>query len=242
MLDASATSPEVERSGIRTALLPIGATEQHGRVLPLATDTLEAEAVARALARRLGDAYLLPALPFSCSNMHAGFRGTVWLEAETLDRVVKDIVRSLFGQDFRRVVLVNHHGGNMILRATIRDLNHERQGAKVVLVQPRLVALGELAQILETTGEVHAGEFEASLILAIAPDLVRAPTAGDDFLPPAGPEQLDYQRLGEISPSGVWGCPSYATREKGERAIAIMAERIAAHVEATFASLGLAAS
>src|SRR5687768_11532133 len=106
MMDANATSPEIEASGIRTAILPIGATEQHGRVLPLATDTLEADAVGRALAERLGAAYLLPALPYSCSKMHAGFRGTVWLEAATLDRVVKDIVECLFDQDFRRVVVL----------------------------------------------------------------------------------------------------------------------------------------
>ena len=63
-------------SGTELAILPVGATEQHGSYLPLATDSLEAEAVARGVAERL-DAFLLPVLPFSNSEAHAGFRGSV---------------------------------------------------------------------------------------------------------------------------------------------------------------------
>jgi creatinine amidohydrolase len=242
VLDVRNTSPELDEVRPPTAVLPIGSIEQHGRALPLGTDWLEADAVARAIAERLGPAYLLPALPYSCSQIHADFAGTVSLQAATLDRVIKDLVGCLFEQGFRRVLLVNFHGGNFVLRSTVRDLNHSSPEAKVVMVWPWLTAADELAAILDTTGEVHAGELEVSLVLAIEPALVRNPTAADDFVPAVTHEHMDYRRLREVSPSGVWGHPSRGTRDRGERAIAAMAERVAGHVEAVFASLGLPVS
>jgi creatinine amidohydrolase len=242
MLDVMATSPEVAAARPGTAVLPIGSIEQHGRALPLATDWLQADVVARNIAERLGDAYLLPALPYSCSQIHADFPGTVSLEPATLDRVVKDLVRCLFEQGFRRVLLVNFHGGNFILKSTVRELNHFRPDAKVVMVWPWLTAADDLARILETSGEVHAGELEASLLLAINPTVVRELTPEDDFVPPVSHEHMNYRRLAEVSPSGVWGQPSRGSRDKGERAIAAMADRVAAHAQAVFAALGLPAA
>lgn len=241
MLDVRATSPEVAQARPRTAVLPVGSIEQHGRALPLATDWLEADAVARAIAERLGDAYLLPALPYSCSQVHADFPGTVSLEPVTLDRVVKDLVGCLFEQGFARVLLVNFHGGNFVLRSTVRELNHFRSDAKVVMVWPWLTAVEELAGIMDTSDEVHAGELEVALVLAIEPALVRDPTPADDFVPPVPHEYMDYQRLHEVSPSGVWGRPSYGTREKGQRAIRVMADRVVEHANSVFAALGLPA-
>ncbi|MDD9987884.1 MAG: creatininase family protein, partial [Spirochaetaceae bacterium] len=103
-------------SGTELAILPVGATEQHGSYLPLATDSLEAEAVARGVAERL-DAFLLPVLPFSNSEAHAGFRGSVSLSPSTLLTVVKELALDLIGQGFRYVVLLNMHGGNLVLGA-----------------------------------------------------------------------------------------------------------------------------
>jgi creatinine amidohydrolase len=237
--DVTATSPEVAQANLRTAVLPVGSIEQHGRALPLATDWMEANCMARAVAERLGNVFLLPALPFSCSQIHADFPGTLSLEPATLDQVVKDLVSDLFRQGFRRVVLLNFHGGNFVLRSTVRELNHFRSDAKVVMVWPWITAAEELATIMETTGEVHAGELEASLILAIDPTLVRSPTEADDFVPEVTHEHMDYRRLREVSPSGVWGEPSRGDRAKGERAIAAMADRIVGHVQSVFDSLGV---
>src|ERR687883_549241 len=114
IFDVRSTSPELDEARPRTAVLPIGSIEQHGRALPLATD---------------------------------------WLQAATLDQVVKDLVGCLFEQDFRRVVLVNFHGGNFVLRSTVRDLNHFNSLAKVVMVWPWLTAAEELNAMLDTAGE-----------------------------------------------------------------------------------------
>lgn len=235
--DKTATSPELAGSGVKTAILPIGAIEQHGRSLPLGTDLIEAEAVARGIADRLGSVYLLPGLPFSCSQIHAGYRGSISLSAATLDAVVKEVVGELFGQGFTRVLLLNFHGGNFVLRTTVRELNHTSRSAKVVMIWPWL--LPAAIAMIETAGEIHAGELEASLILAIDPALVRSPTAADDAMPDATHEDLDYRLLREISPSGVWGRPSLGTAEKGRRALAAMADAAAAHAVRMFEILGV---
>jgi creatinine amidohydrolase/Fe(II)-dependent formamide hydrolase-like protein len=87
--------------------------------------------------------------------------------------------------------------------------------------------------------EADAGELEVSLVLAIEPDLVRMTTPADVFVPGVTHEHMDYRRLRDVSPSGVWGRPSHGTRDKGRLAITAMAERVATHVEAVFTSLGL---
>ena len=94
MLTSLHTRPEIAAAAIHTAVLPVGATEQHGRHLPVGTDTMLAEAFATQLAARL-DAYLLPALAITSSIEHRRAKGTVYLRADTLALVVRDIAGSL---------------------------------------------------------------------------------------------------------------------------------------------------
>src|SRR5512145_3018845 len=88
------TWPEAEAAlaGTRLALVPLGSTEQHGRHLPLGTDTMSAEALARAVAARV-PCVVTPALPFGYAPYHADFPGTLWLSRETLTRVVDEVAR-----------------------------------------------------------------------------------------------------------------------------------------------------
>ena len=175
ILDACNTSAELAASGTELAILPIGATEQHGSYLPLATDSLEAEAeaVARGVAERL-DAFLLPVLPFSNSEAHAGFRGSVSLNPSTLLIVVKELALDLIGQGFRYVVLLNMHGGNLILRPAVREINRSTDAGRALFVQPFTLAAAELQSIFPNfANEAHAGGFEASLIMEIAPDTIK---------------------------------------------------------------------
>src|SRR5215510_3564632 len=114
MFTAENTTDEIRRGRPRMAILPVGATEQHSRHLPLATDTLVVEAVAQRVAKKL-NAYCLPALPFSISHMHRGSHGSVWLRNQTLVSVVRDIAVSVRHDGFKQLVLLNGHGGNFIL-------------------------------------------------------------------------------------------------------------------------------
>src|SRR5688500_11865137 len=120
------------------AVLPIGAIEQHGAHLPVGTDLMLAEAIAKPLAEKL-DAYLLPAIAISSSIEHRKAKGTVYLRAETLARLVRDVAESLRASGFERLVLVNFHGGNWILKPTIRQLNRDLAKFRVVLLGPVLV-------------------------------------------------------------------------------------------------------
>ena len=237
MLDVGNTSRDVERSGVDTAVLPVGAIEQHGPHLPLSVDWVVADAVARGVAESL-NALLLPALAFGNSQAHTGFRGSISLSAETLGSVVHDIGRSLLAQGFRRIVVVNTHAGNLILKPTVRHLNMTQDQGKVVLVRPRMEALGEVLGIVEGgPGDVHAGEYETSLMMHLAPEQV-----GDervDHVPDVGEDYFDYTPMKEFCPEGVWGRSSLATAEKGKKLLPVLIEQTAASVERTFERLGV---
>src|SRR5689334_2799680 len=108
------TWPQVKAEidgGRDTVVLAFGATEQHGPHMPLATDALLGDHLARRLADRL-DAFLAPTLRVGCSEHHVGFPGTMSLSEETFHAIVADLVRSLARGGFRRIVLVPTHGGN----------------------------------------------------------------------------------------------------------------------------------
>jgi len=129
-------------AGRDTVVLALGATEQHGRHLPLATDALLGDHLARMLADRL-DAFHAPTLRVGCSEHHVGFAGTMSLSESTFHAVVGDLVRSLLRGGFRRIVLVPTHGGNFApLAAAVSKLD-ERQSVTA------LTDLGVLFQIAQ---------------------------------------------------------------------------------------------
>ncbi len=237
MYDTTATHLDLERSGVDTAVLPVGAIEQHGPHLPLSVDWFQGEVVARRVADRL-DAYLLPGMPFGCSQAHEGFRGSIFLAQETLGAVVKDIAKSLLEQGFRRVAVLNFHGGNLILKLAVRDLNLSQRLGKVVLVSPAHDASAELSEVLDGYGnEQHAGELETSIMMYAASEQVGPSRV--DHVPGVGPAYFDYLPMKEFCPDGVWGRSSLATAEKGRLAVEAMASYTVGYLQDTFARLGV---
>ena len=237
MYDATSTHLDLERSGVDTAVLPVGAIEQHGPHLPLSVDWFQGDVVARVVAERV-DAYLLPGMPFGCSQAHAGFRGSIFLAPETLGAVVKDVATSLLEQGFRRIAVLNFHGGNLILKLAVRDLNLSQSLGKIVLVNPAQDAGAMLNEILDGYGdEQHAGELETSIMMYAAPDQVGPSRV--DHVPDVGPVYFDYQPMKEYCPDGVWGRSSLATAEKGRMAVEAMASYTVDYLEKTFARLGV---
>ena len=237
MYDASSTYLELEQSGVDTAVLPVGAIEQHGPHLPLSVDWYQGEVVARRVAERL-DAYLLPGMPFGCSQAHAGFRGTIFLSPETLGAVVKDVAESLLDQGFRRIAVLNFHGGNLILKLVARELNLAQTQGKVVLVSPGQDASAGLNEVLDAyQDEQHAGELETSIMMHAAPDQVGPSRI--DHVPGVGPVYFDYLPMKEFCPDGVWGRSSLATAEKGRLAVDAMVRYTVDYLQDTFAKLGV---
>ncbi|MEP4114579.1 MAG: creatininase family protein, partial [Nitratireductor sp.] len=110
------------------AIVPVGAIEQHGPHLPLSTDAVLAEEMARETASRVADAQalVLPAVAYGKSDEHLGYQGTVSLDAETLIAILTQIGRSIARAGVRRVVFLNAHGGNVpVLQIVIRRLRVE---------------------------------------------------------------------------------------------------------------------
>ena len=159
-------------------LVPLGATEQHGPHLPLATDTLHAAAVSLDAAARVAARFpvlVAPALPYGCSAHHIPFGGTVSLTSATYLRLLGDIGDSLAASGFSRVFFVNGHGGNHQLTAqSAADLSG-RAGINAAAASWWHLAQRAVidAKVLEDGAMPgHAGAFETSIVLALRPELV----------------------------------------------------------------------
>ena len=232
MLDVASTFTELERCAINLAVLPVGAIEQHGGHLPISVDWTLADALGRSVAKRLGP-FVLSGLPFGNSEAHRGFRGSISVRSETLKLLVADVVKSLFDQGFSRVIVLNTHGGNLILKLAVRALNLGRSCGHVVLVFPPELANKRLEGIIEgMKDEQHAGELETSLMLYLSSEQVCETRV--DHVPDVTPTYFDYAPMKLYCPDGVWGRPSLAKAEKGRRAFEIMVEDTAKYIENHF--------
>jgi creatinine amidohydrolase len=221
------TWPEVQaelEAGRDTVVVAFGASEQHGRHMPLATDALIGDEFARAVAERI-DAFVAPTVRLGCSSHHLDFPGTLSLADETFHAIVHDVVRSLARGGFRRVVLLPTHGGNFApLAAALEELG-DVEGLKVVALTD-LSALMKIAATGEREygvplgeGGLHAGEWEASMMLSIHPELVKMDRAEAGF---TGELQEALERLfaggtKALSENGAIGDPAKATAEHGGR-------------------------
>lgn len=217
---ASATSPEA--SGTVLVLVPVGSIEQHGPHLPLETDAVIAEAVARRVAELLGPAagaIVAPPLSYGASGEHQGFAGTSSIGTEALRTVLVELTRSMRTWA-GRVVFVNGHGGNMrALQSAVSRLLHEGHDT------------GWVACATES-GDAHAGRTETSLMLHLRPDLVRLELAEAGNVQPL-PDILDAMvagGVGAVSESGVLGDPTGASAAEGEQILRAMADDIASRL------------
>lgn len=111
-------------------VLPVGSTEQHA-YLSLETDNILAERVAAEAAEPLG-VPVLPVLPYGITPWFAVYPGSPSLRPETLAAVVRDLLASLHGQGFRRVLIVNGHGGNTVLGAVSAEWTAANEDAQAI--------------------------------------------------------------------------------------------------------------
>jgi creatinine amidohydrolase len=211
------------------AILPVGACEQHGPHLPIYTDTCIAQAIATQVTVGT-DWFLLPTVPYGTSAEHWGFAGTISLRPETLRGLVEDVVQSCTKFGVRRVVVLSGHGGNWILRPAVRQLNVTHDDLTVGLVPETVMWAGTL-----TTDDLHAGYTETCLMLHLDPRNVSTPP--EDFVPSLPREALDILPTIAISQSGVWGCPSGATAQKGAALLKQMVDNVKTYIQAAFIPL-----
>jgi creatinine amidohydrolase len=217
-LITTATTADVRRLDARVALLPVGSFEQHGEHLPLATDTIIASAIAAAVA----DAYRLlwlPPITVSCSHEHAGWPGTVSIQATTLSAIVADIAGSLHAAGVDRLALVNGHGGNYVLSNIVQQASVA--GPVMALFPGRddwNRARADAGMVTGGHDDMHAGELETSVLLHLDERLVRPSYVDADCDVPDRTHLLSLGLRGYTT-SGVIGRPSLASAEKGRRAL-----------------------
>lgn len=233
ILDYRRTSAEFAAARPRIALLPLGATEQHGAHLPCGTDCFQVSYVADEIARAYPEPlWRLPTVPITVSHMHRGSPGTVWLSNQTLIAVVKDVVLALRHEGIRKVVILNGHGGNFVVRPIVQDLNRDYADLQVILVE---ASIGERV-FSEPPGSIHSGESETSRMLHVAPDLVKMELAVDTDVPYTQSFLL-YAPITQLEPSGVWGHARAATAEKGRRYHERYVPAAVEAIQKTFAAL-----
>ncbi len=216
--------------------LPMGAMEQHGPHLPLDTDCVIAEALTRRIVARWGDEHdlwQLPAVPVGLSREHAWAPGTLSLTVSGMTAYLRDlgseIVRAL---PARNLLIVNGHGGNRgILEALTREMSGDF-GLNIATLH-----LGAMMSPVTDAGvpEIHAGKDETSVMLVLAPDLVRRDALAALKPPPGGdsaralvldltasyPWSSDDPRL---SASGIMGDARGASPAHGESIVARVVE------------------
>jgi creatinine amidohydrolase len=170
LLSGPALRRLIERGAV-TAIVPFGSIEHQGGHLPLGSDALLADLVGREVAERL-DAVLVPTVRVGCAEQHLERLGTLSVPADTLTELAVGISASLAEHGFRRIVLVSIHGGNTeALQTAVARFNELHPEARAVAVR---------GDVGPDPGS-HSGRWLTSVLLALRPELVELPAAGEEL-------------------------------------------------------------
>ncbi|MEF8799702.1 MAG: creatininase family protein [Halolamina sp.] len=206
------------------ALVPLGSTEQHGPHLPLATDHVIAEGLARAAADRAGF-LCTPTVNVGVSEHHRQFHGTMWVSPTAFREYVESFTRNLTYHGIDRVVFVNAHGGNS---QHLTEVARRLRGDGVAFATPWMwdESIPELVDNLFETNGPHAGPKETSMLLHLDPETVKPEefeNARDDGLTDLSSgghtrhgARVHYDAI-ENADNGAFGDQTDASAEKGEQ-------------------------
>jgi creatinine amidohydrolase len=228
---AESRRPQVEkfdRQGV--VLIPTGSNEQHGRHLPLHTDSLLVTAFAREVERRLPDQILLtPTLWLGASAHHLAFPGTLSASLSGYQEALQNVVESLVPHGFEKFYVVNGHGGNTEPNGlALRGLKERRPNltyghSGYFSFIPDALLREKLRG--PQKGILHACEAETSLMLHLHPELVHMGEAVDDGLEVAQDVPGLIHHFDERTEEGVLGYATFASAETGKALFEAAVER-----------------
>jgi len=220
-LDELSTREAKEAADIGTVIIfPVGSVEEHGRHLPLCTDSLQAEYIAVEVAKKTG---CLVAPPFRHGICNAGhnFPGTISIEFDTLFAVARDVISELTRNGFCRIIVLTGHAGSShvtALKLAAQEVVKRKQDTGKRKTRIMVLSDYDFAyELKEKLGfdknDGHAGAIETSRVMAIRPDLIKA--KGE----PSFPNMPRFEIVPDPEryfPSGVNGDPTQATQTKGQ--------------------------
>jgi len=223
----------VKERRYEVAVLPVGSTEPHGLHIPYGSDALHGERIAERVceyAHNRGAAVvLLPTIPYGVNSNMKELPLAIDVRQSTLNRLLKDIVRSLEGHGVRKVVIFNSHGGNDF-KPFLRDM-YGRTCVFLSSVDWWRVASDVSAQVFDQVGD-HADAMETSVGLELFGDLIHLEDADDGAVRPMRIEALKKGWAVITRPWHTYtrnagaGNPAGASREKGKQIIDCVVERI----------------
>lgn len=231
------TEAEVAFKTHRVAVLPIGArTKEHGYHLPLKNDFLIAEYLARRVTERC-EIVTLPTVPYGYYPAFVEYPGSVNIRKEVFRDTICDICRSLAAHGLKKIYALNTGiSTNVPLKMAQEELT--TQGIGFEYTDLKQVRTG-IDKLLKQEAGTHADELETSMMLYIAPEIVRMNLAQRDIHPDKGPGGLTRNpnaNYGVYSPTGAWGDPTLATVEKGRAYIEALLDEIVKAIEKMRAS------
>jgi creatinine amidohydrolase len=210
----------------RTIVFPFGTIEEHGSHLPLNTDSLIIQEVLKLVAKKK-KFFLAPIVYYGVCTTTRGHPGTISISSETLRRLSADLVIESYKKGLRNFLLISGHGGSLhmsALKESAEKLVEEMKDIRIAIFSPYDVLWKELSEIAETPNDFHAGEIETSIMLYLAPELVKG-RSPEEY--PKIPKPFVVRNKMKYWPGGVWGNPQKASADKGKKAIKLMVEKIA---------------
>jgi creatinine amidohydrolase len=219
-------------------VLPVGATEQHGPHLPTGTDVFAVERIAREASQVAAaeiTTILAPTLPFGSSHHHLPFGGSFSLSTETYYRVLVELLESLVAGGFKKVFILNGHGGNSeLIQLAARDVARDHPISVAAAPYWTIAWDGLVAAGIHRQGKLpgHAGRFETSLVLAMRPELVVEPRPSRDLAAASGEPRAASPFRAEHHGSwqamdGYTDSPALGAAEIGEQALQLIVDAVA---------------
>jgi creatinine amidohydrolase/Fe(II)-dependent formamide hydrolase-like protein len=208
------------------AILPVGSLEQHGRHLPLDTDSFDASWLARKVVSKVKEPkpLVLPIISYGVSYHHLDFPGTISISPRTLAELVYEIAYCLRKWGIRKIVIINGHGGNKPALLTAAQRINKELGVFVCVETGELISKDK-EKIIKTKCDVHSGEYETSTSLANRKEYVNLKEAkrSKSIKLKFPSKYLEFGKVPwtfnvkDLSSSGALGAPEKATENKGKK-------------------------
>jgi creatinine amidohydrolase len=227
------------------AFVPVGSTEQHAMHLPVDNDWWTAYEIAKRISDKLAEKHINVVIthpvPYGVSPHHMAFPGTVTLRIETFINLIRDICMSLSKHGFKKIIIINGHGGNdSALLVALQELK-EQTNSEIYLINWWDLAIDEIRKISEPPF-YHACDTETSMAYALGQHVDRTKLKGEvrkskpkfvkhDFLAGGPTVYAANVSMTELTSTGSVGDPSKATKEKGEKILSAVIERACEFVQ-----------